>query len=274
MLSKSSILHYWSSRFGMLPIVGGKPTFTRNSAGTVGDARGELYDAIINTPRMSWELDKSTTVNERRAALLLELARQNNAAWSVDLTNAVWLKTAVTITAGIADPRGGANASTVTATSASNSCYQQMSAGTSMVRSNAVWIRRRTGTGTVSLLKADGAAYTDITAQLSSSWARLSPALVGASVNRFIGLAFGTSGDAVDVYNFQQEDGTFTTSDVVNTGASTTTRAVDTCAWALLPPLMIPQGLIVYDRFIERGTAATAGAARRRVAGGSRRLPR
>jgi hypothetical protein len=100
-LSRSSVLHYWSSRYGPLPVIGGKPVHSRNSAGFVADGRGEWYNAIINTPRFATEVDKSTPANERRAMLLLEGARPNQLTRSNDLSHAAWTTASGTGTASL-----------------------------------------------------------------------------------------------------------------------------------------------------------------------------
>jgi hypothetical protein len=124
-LSRTSLLHAWSSRYGVLPIYGGRPTHARNSAALVPDVRGEFYSAIINTPRFSWGTDKSTT--ERRAGLLLEPARTNSLRWSRDLTNAAWSGGAATGSAVLnAQGLDGATngATTLTDTDASAHFYR------------------------------------------------------------------------------------------------------------------------------------------------------
>jgi hypothetical protein len=252
-LSRSSVLLYWSSRYGLLPILGGKPTFARNSAGSVADARGELYDAIINTPRFSWETDRSTPAAEKRAMLLLEAARQNTLGYTTDFSNAVWVKTSVTVATGVLDPKGGTSACTLTATAAAGTVYQHLAAGSSLQRSNALWLRRRTGAGAVNLLLSDGSAYSYAATGLSAVWQRFQVPAAAASTARWIGLSIATSGDAVDVYNGQQEDALVSSSDIVNLAAGAGTRAVDTCSWSFLPT---PQGMMVFSRHVEGGSAA------------------
>lgn len=252
-LSRSSVLHYWSSRYGPLPIIGGRPTHSRNSAGSVADARGELYDAIINTPRFAWETDKATSANELRAMLLLELASTNRIPYSTDVTNAVWTATGASMGGTAPDPKGGAAAQIITATAANGQYVQTLAAGSSLVRTNSVWVRRRTGSGAVSLLTPDNSAFTAIA--VGPTWQRFS--LPGAaSTARAIGIRLATLGDQVDVYNFQQEDAPFPTRDMPNPGASLSTRAVDAFSWAYSAP---PQAMMLYVRHVERGTISIAG---------------
>lgn len=253
-LARSSVLHYWSSRYGPLPVIGGKPTHARNSAGMVGDGRGELYDAIINTPRFSWETDKSTSANERRAMLLLERGGTNQIPFSADLSNAAWSKVTATITTGVRDPRGGTSACTVTATAASAQAYQLLAAGASIKRANALWVRRRTGTGAVSLFRSDGVGDAALT--LTTDWQRFPATVPAASTARWVGIILATSGDAVDVWDGQQEDAPVISSEIVNPGAGLTSRSADSFYWDFPP---IPQGMMVYLRFVERGSVLSGG---------------
>lgn len=245
-LSRSSILHYWSARYGTIPVIGGKPTHTRNSAGTVADARGELYDAIINTPRFSWETDQSNTAaSERRAMLLLEQAATNLLTAPSDFTNGAWTKTSVTPTVGAADPKGGSSASTLTATANGGTVVQSLAAGSLIQRTNSIWMRRRTGTGTVSVRRFDGGAYDAVT--LTSDWQRVGPTLAAASTTRTFGIQFATSGDAVDVWDAEMVDGVLRTSEIASGG----TRAADGFSWAFPPA---PQAMMAYVRIVEGGT--------------------
>lgn len=243
-LSPSSVLHYWTARYGSVPVIGGKPTHSRSTAGSWLDQRGVLQSAIINTPRFQWaDLDGS---GQRRQVLRLEMARTNQILYSSDLTNAAWSKANCTIAAGVPDPMGGTNACTVTATGANATTDQTLSAGSSLVRFNSVWLRRRTGTGTVRIVSPDGVAY--IAVVLTSSWQRfIIPGI--ASTVREGGINIVTSGDAVDHYGFQLEDGVCATSEIPTTSVAVT-RAADSLYWDYIPP---PQAMALYARWIDRG---------------------
>src|SRR5688500_16378616 len=72
-LSRSSVLHYWSARYGPLPIIGGDPVHTRNSASSWADGQGIVQSAIVNTPAF----DHATIGGERRPTLSLSRAVTN-----------------------------------------------------------------------------------------------------------------------------------------------------------------------------------------------------
>lgn len=87
-----------------------------------------------------------------------EEARTNVCLWSNDLTNAAWSKTNATAALTATGPDGLSNsASTLTATSTNGSAFQAISAA-SAARSVSVFLKRRTGTGAVSI--SQGAATT------------------------------------------------------------------------------------------------------------------
>jgi hypothetical protein len=72
--------------------VGDLPTHSRNSSALWRGINNRYASAIVNTPRgFHYETDQSTAANERRAMLLLEMARTNSLLWSRDLSNAAWL---------------------------------------------------------------------------------------------------------------------------------------------------------------------------------------
>ena len=246
-LTKSSCLHVWSSRYGINPIIGGRPVFSRNSAGLFTAQSAEVDSAIINTPRGDWTtVQLPGGLTERRRLLTLELARSNTLVAPSDLNNAAWVKTTMAVATGIADPAGGTSACTLTATAANATTDQNLGSGSSLARVNSVWLRRRTGSGLVKVLKPDGSAYATVT--LTSDWQRFSQP-GSASVVREAGINIVTNGDAVDNYLHQMEDGPFATSGILaGSGAS---RAADSLYWNFPP---VPQAMMMYVRFVEQGT--------------------
>lgn len=121
-----------------------------------------------------------------------------------DLSNAVWTKFNASVTQSITDQDGISPAYTMTATGASAYLQQTMTAGSSLVRTNSLYVRRRTGTGTVQLRAPDAVAITALT--LTSNWARFQ-VTGAASTLRDFALFVNTSGDAVDISDAQLEDG-------------------------------------------------------------------
>lgn len=141
----------------------------------------------------------------------------NQLLWSSDFSNtAVWVRTTMDVTAGITDPTGGYNAQTLTATGASGSVNQNLSAGASVARVNSVWMRRRTGVGLVRLFAPDNTTFAS--PSLTSNWQRVSSPSAASTVRDF-NITISASGDAVDAWIGQLEDGTTATTETVTTTA-------------------------------------------------------
>lgn len=174
------------------------PTTTTGSAtityGLTSNGPGSVTD---------WEgLIKRTGNSEARFLGARRVA--NLIAKSEDFSNAAWTKTSGTITATIADPDGGTTAFTFTATGANGTVYQQFTGQrTTDTRTTSIWMRRRTGTGAITLYA--GGTGTVITSAVTSSWQRLSvTATTGATT--FCRIILATSGDAVDIWHPLHED--------------------------------------------------------------------
>jgi len=150
----------------------------------------------------------------------LTYAPNNLLTYSNTFTNAAWTKTAISVTSGIADPFSGTNASTLTAT-ASATLYQSNTGLNGVNAVSSIWIRRRTGTGAVTLWTPGIGGNT--TLPLTSSWQQFSTYSVGGGTSYFY-LTMSTTGDAIDVYGATLSAVTYETAprpgDQVITGAS------------------------------------------------------
>lgn len=198
-------------------------TFTRTGNAYYFNAAGLLTAAAGNVPRFDY--DPSTLAPR---GLLIENAGTNNLLYSDDLTNAAWAKTNCTAAKNAIGPDGVTNsASTLTATGADGTALQPRTLA-SAARSFSVYLKRKTGGGTVSLTRDGGSTYTDITSQLSSlEWKRFK--IENSSVlNPSCGIKITTSGDEVLVFGMQDEATTFSTSYIPTTSA-TVTRNIEQC---------------------------------------------
>ena len=130
-------------------------------------------------------------------------APNNLLAYSGDLTNGAWTKTNASVTAGVADPFGGTAANTLTSSAANGNCFQSsvVSSGNFV---SSVWVRRRTGTGAVTLRTPTN---TNFVIAPTSTWQRFStsggPQISNSSA--YLWLQLASSGDAIDVYAPQVE---------------------------------------------------------------------
>ena len=149
--------------------------------------------------------------------LLIEPTSENIALWSSDWTNAVYSATNITPLKDATGPDGVANsASTLTAT-ANNGVISQAITVASGERTTSVWMRRKTGTGTVELTDNGFTNTTDVTADLSSTYWRQVGELTRTQANPVVGVRLGTSGDEVEVAYLQVEAYGFSTSPIETT---------------------------------------------------------
>jgi len=189
--------------------------FTYTRSGSAYDLAGAtLFGA--NTPRRT------------SAGLLVEAGATNLALWSQDFSNGVWSASNATVTTGVSDPSGGTGAQTITATAPAGTAYQVVggSLGVGTTYTGSMWMRRRTGSGTISLVQPNGAGITDVV--LTSAWQRMSVSGPGATAagNNFVGPRIATSGDAIDVWSAQFEVGS-SASSLIPTTTSSASRGAD-----------------------------------------------
>lgn len=153
-----------------------------------------------------------------------------------DMTNAAWTATNVTPLKNATGIDGVVNsASTLTCTSNGGSIQQTLTAAASS-RTYSVWLRRKTGTGTITLNQ--GATTLDVTASLNgTTYTRVS--LTASVLNAAFGITFGTSGDEVEADFNQFEAGAFPTSPMATAGAA---RNADVLTYAVLDNISILQG--------------------------------
>lgn len=151
-----------------------------------------------------------------------EGARTNLALQSKDAAT-TWTATNVTVaTNSVAGPSGATDADTLTAT-ADNGTLTQATTGTVAAYTFSAYIKRKTGTGDVSL-SADNATFTVCTIN-ASTWTLCSDTrtLTVAAYTQSIKLATNT--DAIYVADMQHELGAFTSSRIATTTASVTRNA-------------------------------------------------
>jgi uncharacterized lipoprotein NlpE involved in copper resistance len=165
---------------------GDSPTFTRATSATFEDFEGVIRTAESSEPRF---------VGARRVENLL-VASQNfaDASWNVDTTT--------TLTPWVSDPNGTTTASTVTAdgTNSVIGSYLTGLSGETYVFS--AWVRRRTGSGTISLIVGDNVQQAITT---TSSWQRFAVSDVTSSTNLRAYFVLVTSGDEIDIAFAQLE---------------------------------------------------------------------
>jgi hypothetical protein len=123
---------------------------------------------------------------------------QELSLWNRDLTNAAWTKTSVTAAKDQTGADGTATAaSSLLATGANGTTFQTFTIA-SAVKTFSPYVKRITGSGTISITLDGGSTYTDITSLINSStFTRVSAAQTLA--NPSIGFKISTSGDKIAV---------------------------------------------------------------------------
>lgn len=157
---------------------------------------------------------------------LTEGAATNNLLWNRDLTNAAWTKSNMTTALTATGIDGQANAASVLTATAGNATCLQPRTLASAVRSFSAFVRRKIGTGTISITRDGGTTWTDITLLLNTaSYVRVS--IENSTVlNPSCGFRITTSADAIEVDYCQDEAG-YVFSNPILTTTATATRNQD-----------------------------------------------
>ena len=193
-------------------------TFSRASTATFVGSNGLIQSAAINAPRFDYN---PSTLAAR--GLLIEEQRTNLALWSSDLTNVLWVKTAMTTALTATGPDGVANSATTLTATLGNATALQTIVSASAARVTSAWIKRRTGSGVIQMTQDNGVTWTAVT--VTAGWTQVQiPSATAA--NPIIGFRIVTNADAVDVALVNHEQGTFATSAIPTTTA-TVTRSAD-----------------------------------------------
>jgi hypothetical protein len=145
-----------------------------------------------------------------RVRVTNELQATNLLPYPNDFTQGVWTRASVTVTSGVPGADGGAtSASTLTAT-AGNATISQARTVTAGNFTSSVWIRRRTGTGTISIRNAANTAWLPLA--VTSGWTRFTNDSGATGTSAQFSLQIANSGDAIDVCFAQLEAGSVATS--------------------------------------------------------------
>ena len=151
---------------------------------------------------------------------LAEGARQNRCLYSQDFSNAAWVATSITKGSTVAAPDGSTTAMTLTASGANGTLLQTLTA-VSAAKAFSIWMKRRTGTGTIQMTMDNGVGWT--TKTITSSWARYT--VTQTVANEVCGIRIVTSGDAIDVWGAQVETGTGESTYIPTTSGAVTRNA-------------------------------------------------
>lgn len=160
---------------------------------------------------------------------LIEEARTNDALWSRDMTNAVWVKTTMTTALNAVGIDGTSNsATTLTATGASAMAVETITLA-SQADNYSVFLKRVTGSGTINLCLAATACASPTACTVTSTTAFTRCTVTATVLNPIVGVQIITNGDAVIADFNQMEPGGNATSPILTTVA-TATRSSDLVA--------------------------------------------
>lgn len=229
-----------------------KLTFTRASSGTYFDSAGTLQTAGTNVA--SFDHNPLTLAS---LGLAIWEARTNSLLYGRDWTQAAtWIAVTMTTALTATGIDGTANSATTLTAAAGNATILQTLVLAAVARSFSVYMKRRTGTGTVNITRDGGTSWTDVTSQLSTTaWARVK--IENTSVlNPVIGVQLVTNTDAVDVDYAQDEAGAFITSAILTTVAAAT-RAADVCSTTDLSWFNAAEGTFVITAYTTGTTSAS-----------------
>jgi len=175
-----------------------------------------IADTMIAAIKTFSDVDMGVLLNRLPKGRLIEGLIINRALYNRDFTNAAWTKTNVTAAKDATGLDGVANsASTLTATAGNGTCFQTVTL-TSLQRTSSIYVKRKTGTGTIEFTDDGGTSYTDITLLIGTGFFyRTDPTTTQA--NPSIGFRIVTSGDEIEVDGAQIEDDSSRTSVIFTT---------------------------------------------------------
>lgn len=109
----------------------------------------------------------------------------------------VWSATGTTVyTPGVADPFGGMNATTISATTGTV-VYRGYTSTIGVNYVQSIWLRRRSGTGAIYIKDANN---NNVAVTISSTWTQYYTTATATSTTSYAGLYIAIAGDAVDAY--------------------------------------------------------------------------
>jgi len=146
-----------------------------------------------------------------------------NTGVTIDIDNVVVKECTIFVSPAIGLDGIDNTATTLTAT-ATDATILQSTTIASAARCASAYVKRRTGTGTISFTQDGGSSWTNITSLINSStWARVE--ITSTLANPSVGFKISTSEDAIAVDCVQNEAGTVATSPIVTTTATVTRNA-------------------------------------------------
>jgi hypothetical protein len=198
----------------------GRITYASSGGKTYWDVNGVMQTAAANV----WPLEYDQVTHAALGRSIWE-ARTNLARFSADLTQSNWVKTNCTATLNQTDLFGVSNAAASLTATAANATALQSVTRTASNSTYSVYLKRITGSGTVSITQDGGTTWTPVT--LTSAFQRFT--VTQSVTNPSFGVRLAVSGDVVGCTANQLEGGATAAGPYVPTPANATvTRALET----------------------------------------------
>jgi hypothetical protein len=206
-------------------------TFSRSTSGTFINASGLVATATAGNPRFDYD---PNTTPPQPLGLLIEGSANNLALNSNAMASGTYTAASgatKTATAGTA-PDNSNDAARVTFTQQYSNLNQAISTTAGVTYTVSFWVKRESGNSNLSIYHIFSATGNSTAITVTTSWKRVSVAVLGRTGNgniEFGIIDINTSGwGSVLVWGFQVETGSGASS-LIPTGASTGSRAADSC---------------------------------------------
>lgn len=192
----------------------GVATFTRATAAAAKLSTGLWKRDVASGVARSSYIGLTTAISAY-GGYFAEGARTQLAVDPLDMTQASWVKVNVSALKNAVGIDGVANsACTLTSAAIGASILQTLVAAAS-TRTYSAWIRRVSGTGTITI--SQGATTLDVTASINAS-TYTCVQLPASVLNSAFGITFGASGDVIEVDCNQFEAGAFASTPIPAAG--------------------------------------------------------
>lgn len=152
-------------------------------------------------------------------------ASTNSALWCRDLTQEIWVKSSMSVSLNQIGADGKADAATLLIANATNATITQSITASATAGCFSVFIKRASGTGTISITRDGGTSWTDITSQINSSTFSVVAIENTTVLNPVVGIRISTLNDSIVVDFAQNELGSELTSPILTTTSSATRDA-------------------------------------------------